>query len=232
MNQTSNSCTRVLVVEDEEPVAAFLRKGLEQAFYSVDVVNNGEDALVAALDPQVVYGVIVLDMMLPGRDGLSIVSELRERGSTVKILALSARSSVEDRVHGLDQCCDDYLCKPFAFEELLARIRSLQRRSEYASRTTQLAYAGLTLNPVTRHVSRDGRSIDLTNRQFALLDLLLRNQGKVLERSEIISTVWGWEFDVGNNVLNVHMNMLRKKVDLQHSRPLLHTIHGVGYKLE
>jgi DNA-binding response OmpR family regulator len=232
MNQSTSARVRILVVEDEESVSSFLRSGLEKAFYEVDVVANGDDALHAVLQSRRHYGVIILDLVLPDRHGLTVVDELRERGSTVKILALTAHSSVEERVTGLDRCCDDYLCKPFAFEELLARLRSLQRRSDYARASSQLMYAGLTLNPLTRRVSRDGKTIDLTNRQFALLDLLLRYHGVVLKRDEIVSTLWGWEFEVGSNVLNVHINMLRKKIDQGFSRPLLHTVHGIGYKLE
>ncbi|MCS6777889.1 MAG: response regulator transcription factor [Chthonomonadaceae bacterium] len=219
---------RVLVVEDEEKVASFVKKGLEQSAYTVDVVDNGEDALACALTND--YDAIVLDIMLPGKDGFSVVRELRERGCTTPVLALTARDSLEDRVQGLDSGCDDYLAKPFHFEEFLARLRALLRRKGTA-RTPRLEYGGLVLDPITRMVTRDGRPVELTNKEYALLELLLRHPGQVFTRTAILESVWGYDFDAGSNVLEVYMNFLRKKIDHGARRKLLHTVRGVGYVL-
>lgn len=220
---------RILVVEDEEKVASFVKKGLEQSSHTVDVVTNGEDALAFAFAAE--YDAIVLDIMLPGRDGLSVVQELRARGNAVPVLALTARGTLEDRIHGLDSGCDDYLAKPFAFDELLARLRALLRRQTGGSRMPRLEYAGLVLDPVTRVVSREGRPIELTNKEYALLELLLRHPGQVFTRTAILESVWGYDFDASSNVLEVYMNFLRKKIDQAGNRKLLHTVRGVGYVL-
>ena len=220
---------RILVVEDEEKVANFIRKGLEQSSYTVDVAANGEDALAYLAVNE--YDAVVLDIMLPGRDGLSVVRELRGRGNNVPVLALTARSALEDRVQGLDSGCDYYLAKPFAFDELLAGLRALLRRQTGTGRLPRLEYAGLTLDPVTRVVTRDGKPIELTNKEYSLLELLLRNPGRVFTRTAILESVWGSDFDAGSNVLEVYMNLLRKKIDQGASRKLLHTVRGVGYVL-
>jgi DNA-binding response OmpR family regulator len=220
---------RILVVEDEEKVASFVRKGLEQSAYTVDVAATGDEALdLAAVNE---YDAIVLDVMLPGRDGLSVVRELRAHGNAVPVLALTARGALEDRIQGLDSGCDDYLPKPFAFDELLARIRALMRRQAGGGRSPRMEYAGLQLDPVTRVVARDGRAIELTNKEYALLELLLRHPGHVYTRTAILESVWGYDFDAGSNVLEVYMNFLRKKVDAGGSKKLLHTVRGVGYVL-
>jgi DNA-binding response OmpR family regulator len=220
---------RILVVEDEEKVASFVRKGLEQSAYTVDVASSGEEGLdYAAINE---YAAIVLDIMLPGRDGLSVVRELRTRGIAAPVLALTARSALEDRIQGLDSGCDDYLAKPFAFDELLARLRALLRRQTGSNRSPRLEYAGLVLDPVTRAVTRDGRPIELTNKEYALLEMLLRHPGQVYTRTAILESVWGYDFDAGSNVLEVYMNFLRKKVDHGGERKLLHTVRGVGYVL-
>jgi DNA-binding response OmpR family regulator len=220
---------RVLVVEDEEKVANFVRKGLEQSAYTVDVAANGDEALeMASLNE---YDAIVLDIMLPGRDGLSVVRTLRAQGNATPVLALTARSALEDRIQGLDSGCDDYLPKPFAFDELLARLRALLRRRSGSSRMPRLEYAGLTLDPVTRMVTRDGKPIDLTNKEYALLELLIRHPGQVFTRTAILESIWGYDFDAESNVLEVYMNFLRKKVDRGSDHKLLHTVRGVGYVL-
>lgn len=220
---------RILVVEDEEKVASFIRKGLEQSSYTVDVALNGEDALdLAALNE---YAAIILDIMLPKMDGLSVVKDLRRSGNHVPVLALTARSTLDDRVHGLDSGCDDYLAKPFAFDELLARLRALHRRQTATGKVPRLEYCGLTLNPATRAIHRDGRAIELTNKEYALLEMLLRHPGQVFTRTAILESVWGYDFDAGSNVLEVYMNFLRKKIDPPGSRKLLHTVRGVGYVL-
>jgi DNA-binding response OmpR family regulator len=219
---------RILVVEDEEKVASFIRKGLEQMAYAVDVAGTGVEALTLALSAQ--YDAILLDLMLPGQDGLSVVRELRAAGSEVPVLALTARGTLEDRIAGLDSGCDDYLPKPFAFEELLARLRALLRRGG-ASRLPRLEYAGVVVDPSTRTASRDGKPISLTNKEFALLELLMRRPGQVLTRTALLENVWGYDFDSTSNVLEVYMNFLRKKVDQGFPRKLLHTVRGVGYVL-
>src|SRR5579872_2296644 len=196
---------RVLVVEDEEKVASFVRKGLEQCAYTVDVATNGDDAIELASISE--YDAIVLDLMLPGRDGLSVVRELRSHGNAVPVLALTARGALEDRIQGLDSGCDDYLPKPFAFDELLARLRALQRRAS-SLRASRMEYAGLTVDPVTRSVTRGGKSIELTNKEYALLEMLMRHPGQVFTRTAIMESVWGYDFDNASNVLEVYMNFL------------------------
>lgn len=220
---------RILVVEDEIKVASFLKQGLEQSSYTVDVVHTGEDALDYALVNE--YAAIVLDIMLPGRDGLSVVRELRIRKIGAPVLALTARNALEDRVHGLDSGCDDYLPKPFAFDELLARLRALLRRQTNESRLPRLEFSGLSIDPATRAVQRDGRTIELTNKEYALLELLLRHPAQVFTRTAILESVWGYDFDAGSNVLEVYMNFLRKKIDANGAKKLLHTVRGVGYVL-
>ncbi len=219
---------RILVVEDEEKVADFIRRGLEQSAYSADVVGTAEEALdrlqVAA------YDLIVLDLMLPGMSGLDFVREARRRKLAVPVLALTARSTLDDRVAGLDAGCDDYLAKPFAFQELLARIRALLRRAG-TTRLPLLQYRDLTLDPATRTVTRGGERIELTNKEYALLEFLMRHPEQVLTRNVLLENVWGYDFDPQSNVLEVYMNFLRKKIDARFSRRLLHTVRGVGYVL-
>jgi len=220
---------RILVVEDEEKVASFIRKGLEQSSYTVDVVTTGEDALASVAVNE--YAAIILDIMLPAMDGLSVVRDIRRTGNQVPVMALTARGTLEDRVAGLDSGCDDYLPKPFAFDELLARLRALLRRQSAMGRILRLEYDGLSMDPATRAVMRDGRAIELTNKEYALLEMLLRHPGQVFTRTAILESVWGYDFDAGSNVLEVYMNFLRKKVDPVGARKLLHTVRGVGYVL-
>jgi two-component system response regulator MprA len=220
---------RILVVEDEEKVASFIRKGLEQSSYTVDVVTTGEDALASVAVNE--YAAIILDIMLPTMDGLSVVRDIRRTGNQVPVMALTARGTLEDRVAGLDSGCDDYLPKPFAFDELLARLRALLRRQSAMGRILRLEYDGLSMDPATRAVMRDGRAIELTNKEYALLEMLLRHPGQVFTRTAILESVWGYDFDAGSNVLEVYMNFLRKKVDPVGARKLLHTVRGVGYVL-
>jgi DNA-binding response OmpR family regulator len=219
---------RILVVEDEDKVAAFIKRGLEQSSYAVDVASTGEEALerVAATE----YDTIVLDLMLPGIGGLDVVRELRRRKLEVPVLALTARGELEDRIVGLDAGCDDYLAKPFAFQELLARIRALQRRATTV-RLPALQYRDLVLDPATRTVTRGGRRIELTNKEYALLEYLMRYPEQVLTRSVLLENVWGYDFETQSNVLEVYMNFLRKKIDAKAGRKLLHTVRGIGYVL-
>jgi DNA-binding response OmpR family regulator len=163
-------------------------------------------------------------------DGLQVVRQLRARGKTMPVLALTARSSLEDRVQGLDSGCDDYLAKPFAFDELLARLRALLRRAS-SQRSPRMEYAGLVVDPVTRKVARDGVPITLTNKEYALLEMLLRHPGQVFTRTALMESVWGYDFDSSSNVLEVYMNFLRKKIDHGFPKKLLHTVRGVGYVL-
>lgn len=219
---------RILVVEDEEKVADFIRRGLEQSGFSVDVAPTGEDAMERGVSGQ--YSTVVLDMMLPGISGLDVVREFRRRKMDIPVLALTARGELEDRIAGLEAGCDDYLAKPFAFGELLARIKALQRRATTV-RIPQLSYKDLVLDPVTRTATRGQRRIELTNKEYALLEYMLRYPEQVLPRNSLLEAVWGYDFETPSNVLEVYMNFLRKKIDAKTERKLLHTVRGVGYVL-
>jgi len=220
---------RVLVVEDEPKVASFLQRGLAAEGYAVDVAADGPAALAAAEASP--YDVLIVDIMLPGLDGLAVVRTLRDRGNRVPVLLLTARDTLADKVAGLDSGADDYLTKPFAFEELLARVRALLRRPA-APAPPVLAVADLRLDPVRREVTRNGRRIDLSPREFALLEFLLRRAGQVLSRAVIAQHVWGVDFDTFTNVIDVYVNYLRKKIDADFDRKLVHTVRGVGYVLK
>ena len=219
---------RILVVEDEQKVASFIQKGLEEEGHAVDVALDGEDGLTMALDA--VHDLVVLDIMLPKRDGLSVLRELRQRRIQTPVLLLTARDAVPDRVTGLDAGADDYLVKPFAFDELLARIRALLRRRG-GDRLAVLTAADLSLDPATREVRRGGKKIELTAKEFALLEYLLRNKGRVLNRALIAQHVWDYDFDSSTNVIDVYINYLRKKVDADFTPRLIHTVRGAGYVL-
>lgn len=219
---------RILLIEDEEKVASFIRKGLEQSAYAVDWAPTGEEALELARAAE--YHAVILDLMLPGKDGLQVVREMRSSGSSVPVLALTARATLEDRVAGLDAGCDDYLPKPFAFDELLARLRALLRRAS-SRQVPRMEYAGIVMDPVSRTVTREGRLIELTNKEYSLLEMFLRHPGQVFTRTALMESVWGFDFDTGSNVLDVYMNFLRKKIDTGFERRLLQTVRGVGYVL-
>lgn len=218
----------ILVVEDEEKVASFIKQGLEVSGYKVDSVGSGEDALQQLQAGE--YDTVVLDMMLPGISGLDVVRELRRRQMDVPVVALTARGELEHRIAGLEAGCDDYLPKPFAFEELLARVKALQRRS--TARPTNLAYRDLLLDTASRVATRGGKRIELTNKEYALLEFLMRRPEQVLSRGELLEHVWGYDFETPSNVLEVYMNFLRKKIDSKFSSKLLHTVRGVGYILK
>ena len=220
---------RILVVEDDRKVASFIRKGLTEEGYAADVASDGETGLAMGLDR--LHDVIVLDVMLPRKPGFQVVRELRQAKVTTPVLLLTARDTVEDKVQGLDAGADDYLTKPFAFAELLARIRALLRRGT-AARAPVLQIADLTLDPAVRTVTRGGEAISLTNREFALLEYLMRNTGRVLTRTMIAEHVWDYSFDSGTNVIDVYVNYLRKKIDAGRERKLIHTVRGVGYVLK
>ena len=219
---------RVLVVEDEPGVAAFVERGLREAGFSVDIAVDGEQGCrIAAAES---YDLIVLDLMLPKRDGFSVLRELRSRGLTIPVICLTARDAVDDRVKGLDLGADDYLAKPFSFAELLARIRALLRRGT-ALTANPITVADLSVDVVTRQVHRGERRIDLSAREYALLEYMARHAGQVLSRTMILEKVWDMNQDPLTNVVDVHINRLRKKVDHGFAKPLVHTIRGVGYVL-
>ncbi len=224
----SNGRARVLVVEDEQKVASALKQGLEGERYEVAVERTGEGAFFR-LNTEA-FDVILLDLMLPGRDGLQILRTLRERGDKTPVLVLTARDTLEDRVTGLDSGADDYLVKPFAFEEVLARIRALIRRGR-AAEPLRLRVADLDLDIVTRRVTRGGRPIDLTLREFELLEYLLRHQGRTVSRSMLARDVWreAARSTSLDNVIDVHIARLRRKVDAEGAAKLIHTVRGVGF---
>ena len=220
---------RVLVVEDERKVANFIRQGLEEEGHTVEVAEDGAEALDRLL-AGLPYDLVVLDVMLPRRDGLSVLKALRDNRVSTPVLLLTARDGVADKVAGLDLGADDYLTKPFAFDEFLARVRALLRR-QAGQAAPALRLEDLTLDPATRGVSRGSRSIGLTTREFALLEYFMRNAGRVLTRPMIAEHVWAVDFDRESNVIDVYVGYLRRKIDGPGERPLLHTVRGAGYVL-
>jgi two-component system OmpR family response regulator len=220
---------RALIVEDDRKIASFLAKGLKQAGWAVDQVRTGEDGLDLALSEP--YDVAVIDVMLPGLDGLSMIEQLRRRRVSTPVLILSARRTVDDRVRGLQAGGDDYLTKPFAFSELLARLQALLRRATGAAEPTRLTVGPLTLDLLTRHATRDGRPLELQPREFSLLEYLMRNSGRPVSKSMILQHVWGYDFDPQTNVVEVLVSRVRTKVDGDMPDKMLHTIRGVGYVL-
>jgi heavy metal response regulator len=220
---------RLLVVEDEQKVARFVMQGLTEEGYAVDVATDGEMGLAMALDG--VHDLIILDIQLPKMDGLQVLQEMRQARVTTPVLLLTVRATIEDKVLGLDAGADDYLTKPFAFQELVARVRALLRRRAEATLPV-LQVANLTLDPARRSVCRGGERIDLTPREFALLDYFMRHPGRVLTRTMIAEHVWDYSFDSTTNVIDVYVNYLRKKIDTDRQPKLLHTIRGVGYVLK
>ena len=220
---------RILVVEDERKVASFIRQGLAEEGHTVEVSADGAEALELLLAGPP-YDLVVLDLMLPGRDGVTVLRTARARGVRTPVLVLTARDSVADRVTGLDLGADDYLTKPFAFEEFLARVRALLRRAG-EGRPAPLTLDTLALDPATRAVTRGGRRVELTTREHALLEYFLRNTGRVLTRPMIAEHVWGVDFDTESNVIDVYVGYLRRKIDAPGERRLLHTVRGAGYVL-
>jgi DNA-binding response OmpR family regulator len=220
---------RVLVVEDEEKISQFLRKGLSEKGYSVETVADADAALERLESGP--FDLLILDLLLPGsRDGLELCREIRARGIPSKILMLTARDTVENKIEGLDSGADDYLVKPFSFRELLARLRALSRRTELPE-PGPLTHGELTYDPESREVRRRGEVIRLTAREGALFELLLRRRGKVVSRSEIQARIWEDSFDLSTNIIDVYINALRRKLDSGERERLIQTVRGVGYRL-
>ena len=220
---------RILLVEDEKKVASFIKKGLEEEGYAVDLAADGPTGATMGLD--VVHDLIILDINLPKKDGLGVLQELRQGKVTTPVLLLTVRAAIEDRVIGLDTGADDYLTKPFAFQELLARVRALLRRQPEVE-PPLLKVADLTLDPARRIVSRGEKKIELTTKEFSLLDYFMRNAERVLTRTMIAEHVWDYDFDSMTNVIDVYVNYLRKKIDTGRQTKLIHTVRGVGYVLK
>jgi two-component system OmpR family response regulator len=220
---------KILVIEDEKKIASFIRKGLEAQGFVVDVSHHGDEGFTAVTTRP--YDAVVLDIMLPGRDGLSILRNLRERKMAVPVILLTARSELNERLEGLNLGADDYLTKPFYIEELIARLHVVTRRASGASQSL-LAVADLTVNLLTREVTRAGRRIDLTAREFELLEHFARSPGRVLTRSQICERVWNYDFDPGTNLVEVYIQRLRKKVEGEGEVKLIETIRGVGYRMK
>jgi two-component system copper resistance phosphate regulon response regulator CusR len=221
---------RILVVEDEAKTGDYLKQGLAEAGFVVDLARDGTDGLHLALTAA--YDLAVLDVMLPGMDGWQVLQAIRESGKQMPVLFLTAKDAVDDRVKGLELGADDYLVKPFAFSELLARVRTLLRRGAKARESDVLRAADLELDVIRRRVTRCGRRIELTAKEFALLELLLRRQGEVLPRSLIASQVWDMNFDSDTNVIEVAIRRLRAKIDEDFDVKLIHTVRGMGYVIE
>ncbi|QEY62464.1 response regulator [Metapseudomonas lalkuanensis] len=221
---------KLLIVEDEPKTGQFLRQGMTEAGLAADLATNGLDGRDLALAGG--YDLIILDVMLPGLDGWQVLRSLRQAGLQVPVLFLTARDAVEERVHGLELGADDYLIKPFAFAELLARVRTLLRRGASAPQETSLDLGDLHLDLLSRRVERGGRRIDLTTKEFALLEFLLRRQGEVLPKTLIAAEVWDMHFDSETNVIEVAVRRLRAKLDDDFPTKLIHTVRGMGYVLE
>jgi DNA-binding response OmpR family regulator len=219
---------RVLVVEDEKKTASFIRKALQEESFAVDVCTDGDDGLAAATVTD--YDALVLDIMLPGRGGLSLLRELRNRGKKVPVLLLSARGEVHERVDGLNAGADDYLPKPFVLAELVARVRALTRRTG-DSKSTVLSVADLRLDTIGHGASRAGKAIELTAREYRLLEHLMRSAGRICSRTAILEKVWDYDFDPGTNLVDVNIMRLREKIDHGHERKLVHTVRGLGYMI-
>lgn len=220
---------RVLVVEDEEKILSFLRKGLRESGYTVDTATDGNDALQMAMSRE--YDLIILDIMLPGIDGLKVMERLRDAKKDTPVLFLTARDAVQDRIKGLELGADDYMVKPFAFSELIVRMRTIMRRGPVKS--AEIVRVGdLELDFSAHRATREGKRLDLTPKEFALLSLLARRAGEVLTRVRIAERIWDVDFQTETNVVDVHMRRLRSKVDDPFETKLIHTVRGVGYVLE
>jgi heavy metal response regulator len=216
----------ILLVEDEKKVSAFIKKGLEEEHYSVDTAPDGEKAKL--LLQAGAYDLVIMDILMPKKDGLTLLQEIRSEGNASPVLMITAKGSVEDKVKGLDAGADDYLVKPFAIAELLARVRSLLRRKTTEKGTT-IAIADLTLDLVSHRAKRGGKQIELTAKEYMLLEYFIRNKNTILTRTTISEHIWNYNFDTGTNIIDVYINHLRTKIDGGFENKLLHTIRGVGY---
>ena len=219
---------RILVVEDEQKIARLVQKGLKEFGFAVDVIGRGDEALEIILDNP--FDAIVLDIMLPGRDGLSILRALRERSNAIPVLILTARGEISEKVEGLDLGADDYLAKPFAIEELAARLRALIRR-QTGENLVRYRIQDLTLDLASRIARRGNRRIDLTGREFSLLECLMRAPGRVFTRTQLCQHVWEYQFDAGTNLVEVYIQRLRRKVDDNEPTKLIQTVRGAGYRI-
>lgn len=220
---------RILVVEDEEKIANFIKRGLKEEGYVVDIAGDGEEGLYLALNHS--FDLIVLDLMLPIKDGLTVCAELREKGKNIPILMLTAKSSTQDKVSGLDMGANDYITKPFAFEEFLARIRALLRSKNNAE-STRLKIHDLDMDLLTHKVYRGGKEITLTAKEFSLLEYLMRNKGSIVTRTMITEHVWEINFDSFTNVIDVYINYLRNKIDKGYDKKLIYTVRSRGYTIK
>lgn len=220
---------KILVVEDEKKVASFIKKGLEEEYYSVDLAYDGKEGLKFALSEE--YDLMILDLMLPLKDGITLLKNIRTEKINTPVLLLTAKDTVRDKVEGLDSGADDYLTKPFAFEELLARIRALLRRNE-GRKSLYLSAADLVLDTQSHKVTRSGVEITLTPKEYSILEYLLRNKNRVISRTLLSEHVYDYHFDSDTNVIDVYINKLRNKIDKQFDNALLHTIRGVGYVIK
>ncbi len=221
---------RILVIEDERKVAQFLKKGLQAESYSVDLAHDGQEGSFLARTEQ--YDAIILDVMLPKKNGFEVLKEIRSEGIRCPVLMLTAKSEVDDRVEGLNLGADDYLPKPFSFSEVLARIRALVRRSGSGTQGSVLAIADLSVNVLTRKVRRGEKAIGLTAKEYELLEYLIRNKGRVLSRVILTEHIWDMNFDSETNIVDALVNRLRRKIDDDFPRKLIHTVRGVGYVLK
>jgi heavy metal response regulator len=228
-HSSGDKAMRILVVEDEKKVARFIQQGLEEEHYTVDVAFDGERGLLMAQSEN--YDLLILDVMLPKKSGLDIIKEFRAQKGLTPALILTAKTTTDDKVAGLDSGADDYLTKPFAFAELLARVRSLLRRGA-KEKSTVLTIANLELDTVSHKAKRGNRVIDLTAKEYALLEYFLRNKDRVLSRTIISEHIWDYNFDTGTNIIDVYINHLRGKIDAGGEKKLIHTIRGVGYVMK
>jgi DNA-binding response OmpR family regulator len=220
---------RILVVEDEKKIAGFIQKGLKECGFVVDVVHRGDEALEIILDNH--FDAVLLDIMLPGRDGLSVLRILRQRANSVPVLILTARGEISEKVEGLDLGADDYLAKPFSIDELTARVRALTRRNS-GENLIRYRVQDLTLDLATRVARRGARRIDLTTREFSLLECLMRSPGRVFTRAQLCQHVWEYHFDPESNLVDVYINRLRRKIDDGETTKLIQTVRGAGYRIE